>query len=103
MTVLGVRNKLSVVHRILLPLLWLAAVQSIKILLVQERLVLPPGWLQLVFDLKVYRVIPIPIVNRRISHMNFELVPKETKLVTLFYLAWWCTVANWGELPSDTS
>jgi len=43
MTVLGVRNKLSVVHRILLPLLWLAAVQSIKILLVQERLVLPPG------------------------------------------------------------
>jgi len=29
----------------LLTVLWLAAIQSINILLVQEWLVLPPGWL----------------------------------------------------------
>lgn len=84
MTVFGVRNKCSLLHKILLHVLWLAAVQSIKILLVQEWLVLPPGRLQLVFYLKVHRVIPIPVVNRKINHMNFELVPKETKLVLSF-------------------
>jgi len=84
MSVLGVRNKFILLRKILLPVLWLAAIQSIKISLVQEWLVLPPGQLQLVFDLKVHRVIPIPIVDRRISHMNSELVPKETKLVVCF-------------------
>jgi len=36
MSVLGVRNKFILLRKILLPVLWLAAIQSIKISLVQE-------------------------------------------------------------------
>jgi hypothetical protein len=68
----------------MLAVLWLAAVLFVKILLVQEWLLLQPGRLRLVFDVKVHRIISIQFVNKRIVNVTVNMYQR--KPLVLYFI-----------------
>jgi len=83
--VLGVRKKLEkwiLQHKIFWSVvLNLTMVQFMKISLMQEWLILPPARVRLRYILKVHRVIPSAMVNRRLVTWAVNLYQRKTLVV----------------------